>query len=84
MSCQNLSNTVSTQHSDATAATALFIAGGALAASSIATWLFWPKRSAAPAQPKDQSQVVTPFSSAALGAGPVPGGAVVSISGSFF
>jgi hypothetical protein len=69
-SCQSLGDTVHAQHTEATAATALFVGAGVLAAGSVVSWLLVPTSSAAPAQ--------TTASFA-----PVPGGVVLSISGRF-
>jgi len=68
-SCQSLSDTVHAQHTDANIAAALFVGTGVLAAGSVATWLFWPRRSAALAQ--TSGWLV-----------PIPGGALLSVAGS--
>jgi hypothetical protein len=66
-SCQSLGDTVHAQHSDADVATALFLGAGVLAVASVATWLLWPN--AGPARTSGWLS-------------PVPGGALVSITGS--
>jgi hypothetical protein len=67
-SCQALGDTVHEQHTDANLGTALLVGAGVLAVGSVATWLLWPRSSATPAQ---TSGWLTP----------IPGGALVSISG---
>jgi hypothetical protein len=73
-SCQSLADTVHAQHGEATAATALFVGAGVLAVGSVVSWLLVP--SAAPAQPPEQT-------SAWIAPVPLPGGALLSISGRF-
>jgi len=71
-SCQSLGDTVHAQHTEATAATALFVAAGVLAAGSVVSWLLVPTASATPAQ-----------TTASIAPVPLPGGALLSISGRF-
>ena len=68
-SCTSLSDAVHAQHTDANVAAALFVGAGALVVGSVATWLFWPRRSDTPGQ--TSGWLV-----------PVPGGALLSVVGS--
>jgi len=41
--CAQLASSVSSAHSESTASTVFYVAGGVLAAGAIATWFLWPK-----------------------------------------
>lgn len=69
-SCQKLSNTVHSQHDEMNVATGLFIGAGVLAAGAVATWFLWPRAHAD--EPQTSGAIV-----------PIPGGASLSVSGSF-
>ncbi len=66
--CAQWNDAVSSQNREATASTALYVAGGVLAAGAIITWFAWPKRT-------ERSAWVAP----AIG----PGSAAISAGGAF-
>ncbi len=68
--CSSLDGAVHAQHDDMGAATGLFIGGGALIAGAIVAWLAWPAARAA--EPATTGAIL-----------PLPGGAAVSVSGTF-
>ena len=69
-SCQALSHAVHSQHDEMNVATGLFVGAGVLAAGTVAAWILWPK--AHPDEAQTTGAIV-----------PIPGGASLSVSGSF-
>jgi hypothetical protein len=68
--CTSLNDAVQKKHDDMNVATGLFIGGGALVAGAVIAWLVWPKAHAT--EPATTGAIL-----------PLPGGAVVSVSGTF-
>lgn len=70
--CGDLRNHVNAQHNDMNTAIGLFAGAGGLALGAVATWIFWPKPHAPEAEPPASGALV-----------PVPGGAMLSVTGRF-